>query len=219
MIKFDRHKTEHTRTTSIEKFAITNVLVFDGEGVRGPETVVVENGTIGTKSDGATIVDGTGCMVLPGLIDTHVHIVDETELQNCARYGVTTACDLGAYPKSLFEKLKKVNGPTEYLSSGLAAFPPQSLHAQFHSNLDKDMSLRPEHRVADWVEARVSECVDFIKIIADEPGFDQAVLNELGRYSRAKGKVTIAHATNYTAYERGVAADYDILTRPSRKTS
>ncbi|ETS79528.1 hypothetical protein PFICI_09381 [Pestalotiopsis fici W106-1] len=196
----------------MKKTNITNVLIFDGEKVTGPGSVVIEGGLIGDDATGAETIDGTGCMIMPGLIDTHVHIAKESELRNCTKFGVTTVCDLGAYPKQLFEEMKSVQGTTEYLSSGLAAFPPQSMHAHFHAKLDKDMSLKGEEDAADWVSARVAEGVDFIKIIADEPGFSQACLDKLVAESKAAGKITIAHGTHYTAYERSLKAGFDILT-------
>ncbi len=52
-----------------------------GKPVRGPSTIVVDNGRIVSVSDGyvaapagATTVDLTDMMVLPGLIDSHVHL-------------------------------------------------------------------------------------------------------------------------------------------------
>jgi imidazolonepropionase-like amidohydrolase len=194
------------------KFAINNVLVFNGETVSGPGTIIIDGGVIGSDPTGAEVVDGKGCMILPGLIDSHVHIANEDELRNCVKYGVTTVCDLGAFPKQLFEKMKGIKGTTEYLSSGLAAFPPTSMHAHFYTTLDKDMSLKSEGEVAHWVQSRVSEGVDFIKIIADEPGFNQATLNKIGSEARAMRKLTIAHGTHYGAYQRGLDAGYDILT-------
>lgn len=197
----------------MKKTAIINVLIFDGETVTGPGSIVIDNGLISDDAtDAAEIIDGTGCMLIPGLIDTHVHIASAAELHSCVKYGVTTVCDLGAYPKQLFEQLKTVKGATEYLSSGLAAFPPESTHAQFYAGRDRDMSLKAEEDVAEWVSSRVAEGVDFIKIIADEPGFSQACLNKLARESKAAGKVTIAHGTHYSAYERGLKAGFDILT-------
>ncbi|KAK6200659.1 hypothetical protein LQW54_009620 [Pestalotiopsis sp. IQ-011] len=206
----------------MKKSAITNVLIFDGETVTGPGSIVIHNGLISDDATGAEeIIDGTGCMIIPGLIDTHVHIASVAELHSCVRYGVTTVCDLGAYPKQLFNQLKMVKGATEYLSSGLAAFPPQSTHAQFYAgrDRDRDMSLRGEEDVTDWVSARVAEGVDFIKIIADEPGFSQACLDKLASESKAVGKVTVAHGTHHAAYERGLKAGFDILTHvPLDKT-
>ena len=62
--------------------AITNVTVFDGEGGRiDGGTVVFANGKIVAAGDaatpipaGATVIDGTGRFVTPGIIDVHSHL-------------------------------------------------------------------------------------------------------------------------------------------------
>ncbi len=60
--------------------AFINVRIFDGEKVIPAATVVVEGGRItavGTEAAvpaGAEIVDGAGRPLLPGLIDSHVHV-------------------------------------------------------------------------------------------------------------------------------------------------
>ncbi|KAH8677986.1 hypothetical protein BX600DRAFT_493352 [Xylariales sp. PMI_506] len=206
----------------MSKVAITNVLVFDGEAITGPTTVVIDGALISNSSDATgaeEVIDGTGCTLLPGLIDSHVHIRSAAELRQCASFGVTTVCDLGAYPKQLFEELKAVNNnnsdgvAAEYLGSGLTAFPPGGSHAHFHTKLDRDESLKGGASGAEaWVDARAVEGVDFVKIIADEPGFDQATLDALAACARARGKLTVAHGTHYGAYERALAAGVDVLT-------
>lgn len=194
------------------KTAINNVLVFDGETVTGPKTVVIDGAFIQSDPTGAEVIDATGCTILPGFIDCHVHVASEDDLKSCMKYGVTTVFDLGAIPKQLFEKLKTVKGTTEYLSSGLAAFAPGSMHAKSYERRDKDMSLKGEAEVVDWVKARVSEGVDFIKVIGDEGGFDQPTLNKLASEAKANGKMSIVHATTVLDYQRGLTAGYDMLT-------
>ena len=57
-----------------------------GQPVRGPSTIVVENGRIVAVRDGivapdradARVIDLTGKTVLPGLIDSHVHLTSDT---------------------------------------------------------------------------------------------------------------------------------------------
>ena len=53
--------------------------VFDGTGAApAPADVVIENGRIlevGTGLDGDQAVDCTGSHLLPGLFDTHVHVL------------------------------------------------------------------------------------------------------------------------------------------------
>jgi imidazolonepropionase-like amidohydrolase len=195
------------------KVAITNVLVFDGEAVMGPKTVAIDGTVIQSDPTGATTtIDGTGCMVLPGFIDCHVHIGDKEDLKTCAKFGVTTVCDLGAYPKEVFPKLKAAEEGAEYFSSGLVAHAPGSMHARAYENFGKDLSLKNEAEVSDWVKERVSEGVDFLKVIADEPGLDQSTLNKLGSEGKAAGKQLIGHAADIPAYRRVLTAGYDMVT-------
>jgi N-acyl-D-aspartate/D-glutamate deacylase len=80
--------------------AITNVRVFDGARLGEPATVVVHDAMISgrTQADGAgdaEVVDGRGGTLLPGLIDTHVHVDQAAQLEASASWGVTTVLDMG----------------------------------------------------------------------------------------------------------------------------
>src|ERR1700733_10207350 len=66
--------------TSASYFVIRNARVFDGEKIIPNASVVVADGkitavgsNIKAPSD-AQVVDGTGDTLLPGLIDSHVHV-------------------------------------------------------------------------------------------------------------------------------------------------
>ncbi len=79
--------------------AITNVVVVDVEaGCLRPHQTVVVNGdriaAVGPAATirpavGATVIDGTGKFLLPGLWDMHVHIADPDMPPAFLRYGVT----------------------------------------------------------------------------------------------------------------------------------
>lgn len=58
------------------KIALKNVRVLDGECIREPSTVVIDGGLISKPDDieDAEIIDGQGRVLLPGLIDAHVHL-------------------------------------------------------------------------------------------------------------------------------------------------
>ena len=71
----------------MDKIALTNVRVFDGDGLLEPATVVIDGDRIGTDPAGATTVDGDGRVLLPGLIDCHIHLTDEATLAALARNG------------------------------------------------------------------------------------------------------------------------------------
>lgn len=61
-----------------------HLIAEPGKPVRGPSTIVVENGRIVSVTDGhqpaepgATLVDLRGKYILPGLIDSHVHLTSD----------------------------------------------------------------------------------------------------------------------------------------------
>ena len=76
---------------------IRNVKVFDGERLTTPTHVVIEDGYI--KSVGAEVppdsdvIDGEGKTLLPGFIDTHMHIDNRDNCVLAAKYGVTMLLD------------------------------------------------------------------------------------------------------------------------------
>ena len=73
------------------KIALTNVRVFDGRRLVPGSTVVIEDALIGSDPAGARRVDGAGRVLLPGLIDAHVHVDSPHHLGALASYGVTIA--------------------------------------------------------------------------------------------------------------------------------
>lgn len=90
--------------------AFTNVSVIAMAGgaelVAAHQDVVVRNDAIESITEtgtsllppSATVVDGTGRYLLPGLIDMHVHFLDQNELTMFVANGVTTVRNLGDFP-------------------------------------------------------------------------------------------------------------------------
>jgi imidazolonepropionase-like amidohydrolase len=68
------------------------VVVHDGViTALGPNDIIV-------TPDGAQVIDGQGKTLMPGLIDMHVHLYDETELAAFVSHGVTTVRNAGGMP-------------------------------------------------------------------------------------------------------------------------
>jgi hypothetical protein len=85
---------------SASSFVIRNARVFDGEKVIIGATVVVTDGkisavgsNISTPSD-AQVIDANGDTLMPGLIDSHVHIWTRDVLASALAFGVTTELDM-----------------------------------------------------------------------------------------------------------------------------
>lgn len=86
-------------TSEENELVIRGATVFDGERSLGQRDVLVTQGrvaAIGRKlrvKPRTPVIDGRGKTLLPGLIDSHVHIFPSAA-EDALRYGVTTAVDL-----------------------------------------------------------------------------------------------------------------------------
>src|SRR5260370_29500691 len=96
--------------------AVTNVRVFDGRQLLPLGTVVIEGDRIGSDARGAKIADGAGGVLLPGLIDAHVHLHDQHSLVLLSGFGVTTALDMACAPPELVDSLRGLTGLTDIRS-------------------------------------------------------------------------------------------------------
>ncbi|KAI0161401.1 hypothetical protein GGR57DRAFT_356251 [Xylariaceae sp. FL1272] len=205
---------------------ITNVRVFDGKALMpGLKAVVLQDSTIGSITDNvndesanADIVDGTGCTLLPGFIDTHVHIETPDDLKACAAYGVTTVCDMACMPFSKYNELRAISragtAPTAWLGTNLPAYSASSRHGKLFrfNGVGDENSLSTPDQVPAFIEARKKDEVDYVKIIGDQPGLPQDVLDTIQIEASKHGLRTVVHAAHYEAFERGLRAEFDVLT-------
>ncbi|KAL2787485.1 hypothetical protein BJX66DRAFT_341128 [Aspergillus keveii] len=98
-------------------YLINHVRIFDGERVTLEDAhVLIENGRIASISSNippslperCVWIPGSGCTLLPGLIDSHVHVYnDATFLPNALRFGVTTVLDMHNEPH-WFQEMKQM---------------------------------------------------------------------------------------------------------------
>ncbi len=198
-------------TDRSEKIALTNVRVFDGRELRGPATVVIEDGFVGRDSAGARVIDAGGATLLPGFIDAHVHLLNEEHLQQLAAYGVTTALDMGAWPPSMVDSLRSRTGMADIRCAGIPATTAGSAHSHL-----------PGYPATEFVDGatgatrfvidRIAEGADYIKLIADIPGPDQETLDALVAASHDHGKRTVAHAASTAAFDMALQAGVDMVT-------
>ena len=196
------------------RFALTNVRIFDGNRICEPSTVIIDGDKIGIDATEAVVIDGEGGVLLPGLIDCHVHCRRPENLRQFCHWGVTTALDMGSWPPDLRELIRQQaveQNLTEIRTAGLIATAPGTSHSQI-PGLPQEALLTGPEEAAQFVSNRVSEGSHFIKMIADVPGPGQPLLNALVMAAHDHGKLTVAHATTTVAYAMAQEAKTDVLT-------
>jgi imidazolonepropionase-like amidohydrolase len=138
--------------------------------VEGNRIVAVGNRDTLKVPPGTQVLDASGMTVMPGLIDTHVHLdtIGHTDYQYWHRtyrsriqdiyqvsatgmlqFGVTTALDLGAYAEDAAAFKKKVD-------SGQVASPRLKITGGFITNLSDDY-IKTWHRGYQTANARTAE--------------------------------------------------------------
>jgi imidazolonepropionase-like amidohydrolase len=182
--------------------------VFDGEGfLAGPATVMIDDGRVLAVEAGlpdlpadATAVDFGHATLLPGLVDTHVHLVGDSELgalDRVAGYspaqlrevvdlalraqlaaGVTTVRDLGDRDWVALERRDDQRAADQaaerseptVLGSGPPMTSPRG-HCYFMGG-----EVAGRHAIADAVRERAERGVDIVKVMAsggmNTPGTD-----------------------------------------------
>lgn len=194
------------------KFAITNVRVFRHDSISELCTVVVnEDGLIGGGAEGAPTIDGEGGVLLPGLIDAHVHLHHEGHLADLARHGVTTALDMATWPPDKIDRLRNKEGLTDIRSAGLPATAPGSLHSLLMP-LPGEALLSGPDDAATWIDRRIAEGSDYIKLICDIPGPDQATLDALSAAAHQQKKLVVAHAAAAIPFRMALDAKVNVIT-------
>lgn len=193
------------------KTALTNVRVFDGTGLSEPVTVVIDGAVIGTDPSGADAIDAAGAVLLPGLIDAHIHLHAAETLDQLCAYGVTTALDMATWPPAKLDSLRGHVGRTDIRSAGTPATATGSTHSHIPGFPAAGLVDNPS-AAGQFVEERIGEGSDYIKIIADIPGPDQQTMDALVASAHDRDTRTVVHATTTPTFAMAIRAKADVIT-------
>jgi imidazolonepropionase-like amidohydrolase len=200
---------------------IGSVRVFDGRQVLVDRDVLIDGGVIQDVTDATgrpADVDGRGRTLLPGLVDSHVHLdpQPDTALRHLIESGVTTALDMFSGGQSLTRivAIRQADPPgfADVRTAGTGATAPGSLLEKLTGHPLPTVS---NPAAADaWVQARIREGADYIKIIYDEReggplGAD--TLSALINAAHAHGVLAVAHTLTERHAREAVAAGIDGL--------
>ena len=187
-----------------------DVRIFDGERVIPKSTVVVENGKITAVGrrvkipKNAEIWDGEGRTLLPGLIDAHVHVWDPQNLKQSLIFGVTTVVDMFMDVKTMnsikeIQSSGQANDQAYLISPGTLVTVPGGHGTQYGAPIS---TITKPEEAQEFVDARIAEGADFIKIIYDDgsaysmsrPTLDKATLRAVIEAAHKRGKRVVVHA-------------------------
>ena len=189
--------------------AIINVRVFDGTKTIPKAAVVIDNGTITfvgttpTIPENAKTIDGSGKTLLPGLIDSHAHAHSPLSLRSALVFGVTTEldmfCDLDSIA-NMRSEVKSAHGSelADLRSSGILVTAPHGHGTEYGVDIP---TLQSPADPQSFVDARIAEGSDYIKIVYDDgsaygfstPTLDKATLQAVIRAAHARKKLAVVH--------------------------
>lgn len=194
------------------KVVIRNVTLFDGQQLQNREAIAFEHGLIVPDPTGAdTVVDAHGAFLFPGLIDCHAHVHGSEDLTVMARHGVTTCLDMGTKDLTVFESLRGGAGNCDIRSPGIPAMPPGSRHTS-KPGIPRRLIVSGPEDAKGFVADRISDGADYIKVMLEAEGPDQATVNAVAAEAHAQGRKIIAHATTCDTVEKAVNARVDVVT-------
>lgn len=186
---------------------IKDVEIFDGEKAAGKGSILIVGDKIantnfkGKAPKDAIVVDGNGKMLMPGLIDAHVHAIQG--LDTALLFGVTTQLDMFMPPEVNAEARAKTKagGNTDIAdlySAGWLATVPGGHGTQFGASVP---TLTTAAEADSWVAARVAEGSDYIKIVNEAgetsgrllPTLDASTTSALIAAAQKRGKQAVVH--------------------------
>ena len=201
-----------------------NVDVFDGSRVIRNTTVIVSDGMIRAVGpdlalpEQAEIVDGKGKTLLPGLIDAHVHlglVQGERFLRDAMLFGVTTELEMWGSEASreLRDKITRagINEIADLRTAGPGITVPHGHPTQMGGPTFP--TLGPNDDIQAFVDARIAEGGDYIKIIYEHrlPTLTRRQLEDVIVAAHRRNRLVVVHTTNQRDAREAVAAGADGL--------
>jgi imidazolonepropionase-like amidohydrolase len=234
------------RSSAGSILALTHVTVIDGTGAPAEpdQTVVLRGDTIAAvfpstakpPPDGADVLDLTGRFVMPGLIDTHVHLATdpsdgdrrpavERRLRNALHGGVTTVRDMAGDGRALADLSRAVlagdiESPAIYYAAVMAG-------PEFFTDARVRLATRGvAPGTAPWLLS-VTATTDWPRVMAEARGtgataikvyaaVPAGVLRPLVAEAHRQGLKVWAHATLFPARpSEVVSAGVDVISHAS----
>ena len=201
----------HIERPAPKRLLLENVRIFDGNRIMEPSSIAIDDGRIVERVSDAEKYDCKGHILIPGLVDAHVHPLHYVDLKTMAQIGVTTAMSMGTFNKEHMASLRNHVGVTDMLVAGLPAAGPDNRSVKFLANWPTEETLTEPSQAEGFVDLQLSRGAEYVKIIADIPGMSQEIINALVDASRRRKKLVVCHAAAAEPARQSLRAGADQL--------
>jgi len=204
---------------------VQDVRVFDGRAVHERRSVLFDDARVvdadfrGPAPAGARIVQGGGRTLLPGLIDAHTHAFRQFDLP--LLFGVTTQIDMFTAVPVMQDAKRSMAagrhaGQADLFSAGTLATAPGGHGTQFGVPIP---TLNSPDEAQAFVDARIAEGSDFIKIVLEAGGHGAGAMNSLDiatataliEAAHRRGKLAVVHVSTEHDARAALEAGADAL--------
>lgn len=204
---------------------VQDVRVFDGKAVHERRSVLFDDARVvdanfrGPAPAGARIVKGAGRTLMPGLIDAHTHAFRQFDLP--VLFGVTTQIDMFTAVPVMQDAKRSMAagrhaGQADLFSAGTLATAPDGHGTQFGVPIP---TLSSPGEAQAFVDARIAEGSDFIKIVLEAGGhgtgkmhsLDIATATALIEAAHRRGKLAVVHVSTEKDARAALEAGADAL--------
>jgi imidazolonepropionase-like amidohydrolase len=173
-----------------------------------------------TDGTGGEVVDGRGGYLLPGLIDTHVHIGHADELAAGLRWGVTTMLDMGTTRWDDLRALRDNESDDRADVRGVS-HPACAVRgtAVRRMGYPASTAVRGPADAGRWVAERLRQDPDHLKVVVEEKllpfqpkPLDVDTVAAIVAEAHRAGKKVVVHAASPRAYTTALDAGADVIT-------
>ncbi|WP_431967203.1 amidohydrolase family protein [Actinacidiphila sp. bgisy160] len=204
--------------------AIVNAKVFDGTrlrdwtSVRFADGIITDCATGPTARGGDVVIDAEGGTILPGLIDSHIHLVPGALAQGLT-FGVTTALDMFSQAGAMAVAKEQAGARSDVAdvrSAGIGATAPGGHPSMMY---DPFPTLTGPEQAEQFVAERVAEGSDYVKIFGPSgaagpwatPSLDLETIAALTQAAHGRGLVVVAHVNSVAGMRQVVSAGVDVI--------
>jgi imidazolonepropionase-like amidohydrolase len=204
--------------------AIVNARVFDGTRLRDWTSVRFAGGIITdcatgpTAQDGDEVIDAAGGTILPGLIDSHIHLVPGALAQGLT-FGVTTALDMFSQADVMAVAKQQAGARSDVAdvrSAGIGATAPGGHPSLMYAPFP---TVSGPEQAGRFVADRVAEGSDYLKIFGPTgaagpravPSLDLDTVTALTEAAHGRGLVVVAHVNSVAGMGKVASAGVDVV--------